>query len=699
MILSIGMIVKNEEKYLLRCLTAIESILKNTDCELIIADTGSTDNTIEIARKFTDKVYTYEWQDDFAAARNFVIDKSKGEWIMSLDADEIFEDTTDIVSFFNTGDYKRYKSASYGLVNFNSVATAHDYAVIDIVRLVRRTSKTRYINRIHENILYEGPTKALSSKAIHYGYADDQTDKLRQKSENYRAMLLEELQRNPNNVKALFDISNTYAILSDYGPALEYCDRALENVRDDDRLKVSLYAAKASIYNNLKNGEKLSEVAEEYFNINKPEIATDLEMYFYQGSGAYRLEDFSKVIKSIPKYIELYEKYKNGKLNTPDALDHAVNFTNETSLRYAFLYLVNSYIAIGDHASAQNNIAAIDIRECLDDERYMTFRLQQELALMSLRQDFTRAALLYEQLDDKNLAVFQELLETGLSDNALRHSIMKGFADTAIKRNNYFELMAIRYAYDSGTLVPGAVEAFISEVKSWESLYADVIYIALSTGAVKALADRLDPSELYDYFFTSRYLHYSDLIGLAARAAGIYTDDQDAMILSWLSALTLWALLSNQLDKEQVYDMFCLYSKSAYNYLKAIVKEDLLTDENITSIPRQLRPGYYCYMAAEAISRGQETDAVKYLRCVIQSFPEFINVVETLLTRLQAQKPPKKSEFEMYAIQLKQNIRTLIDNNKLKEAGDILNSLGQLCPNDAEIPVLRARINSKAGVS
>ena len=79
MVLSIGMIVKNEEKYLERCLNGIKPILDNVDSELIITDTGSTDNTIEIAKKFTDKVFCFDWCDDFAAARNFGLKEAKGE--------------------------------------------------------------------------------------------------------------------------------------------------------------------------------------------------------------------------------------------------------------------------------------------------------------------------------------------------------------------------------------------------------------------------------------------------------------------------------------------------------------------------------------------------------------------------------------------------------------------------------------------
>ena len=76
--LSIGMIVKNEEKYLDRCLAAIQPILDSIISELIIADTGSTDSTVEIAKKYTDNVFHFEWINDFAASINSTLDRAKG---------------------------------------------------------------------------------------------------------------------------------------------------------------------------------------------------------------------------------------------------------------------------------------------------------------------------------------------------------------------------------------------------------------------------------------------------------------------------------------------------------------------------------------------------------------------------------------------------------------------------------------------
>jgi glycosyltransferase involved in cell wall biosynthesis len=84
------MIVKNEEKHLERCLKSCEGIFE----EIIIVDTGSTDKTKEIARKFTDKVYDFEWIEDFAAARNFAFSKAKSDYMMWLDADDVIPENT-----------------------------------------------------------------------------------------------------------------------------------------------------------------------------------------------------------------------------------------------------------------------------------------------------------------------------------------------------------------------------------------------------------------------------------------------------------------------------------------------------------------------------------------------------------------------------------------------------------------------------
>jgi len=85
---SLCMIVKDEEPVLARCIQSVHGIFD----EIIIVDTGSTDNTKQIARQFTKRIYNFEWVDDFAKARNFSFSKSTKDFIMWLDADDIITD-------------------------------------------------------------------------------------------------------------------------------------------------------------------------------------------------------------------------------------------------------------------------------------------------------------------------------------------------------------------------------------------------------------------------------------------------------------------------------------------------------------------------------------------------------------------------------------------------------------------------------
>ncbi|MBR6222496.1 MAG: glycosyltransferase family 2 protein [Lachnospiraceae bacterium] len=120
--ISLCMIVKNEERILSRCLDSIADIMD----EIIIVDTGSTDKTKEIAARYTDKIYDFEWIDDFAAARNFSFSKATMDYIYTADADEILDEVN----------RERFKTLK-----------AHLLPEIDIVQM-------KYCNQLEYNTTY-----------------------------------------------------------------------------------------------------------------------------------------------------------------------------------------------------------------------------------------------------------------------------------------------------------------------------------------------------------------------------------------------------------------------------------------------------------------------------------------------------------------------------------------------------------------
>ena len=92
--ISLCMIVRDEERVLERCLSSIADLVD----EIVIVDTGSTDRTKEIAKKFTDQIYDFQWVDDFSKARNFAFSHATMDYIMTMDADEVLE-SSDVKHF------------------------------------------------------------------------------------------------------------------------------------------------------------------------------------------------------------------------------------------------------------------------------------------------------------------------------------------------------------------------------------------------------------------------------------------------------------------------------------------------------------------------------------------------------------------------------------------------------------------------
>jgi glycosyltransferase involved in cell wall biosynthesis len=82
--ISACLIVKDEERHLDRCLSSLQGIVD----EIVVVDTGSTDGTLEIAQSHGAVIGSFDWCDDFSAARNASLDLATGDWVLWIDADE-----------------------------------------------------------------------------------------------------------------------------------------------------------------------------------------------------------------------------------------------------------------------------------------------------------------------------------------------------------------------------------------------------------------------------------------------------------------------------------------------------------------------------------------------------------------------------------------------------------------------------------
>lgn len=142
------MIVKNEEKLLARCLDSIKDLMD----EIIIVDTGSTDSTKEIASRYTDKIFDYQWDDDFSAPRNYSFSLATMDYIYCPDADEYL----DSENFHQLKLLKQYLNPNVEIVQMMYNTISED-TVLNIKKeyrpkLFKRVRNFTWIDPIHETV-------------------------------------------------------------------------------------------------------------------------------------------------------------------------------------------------------------------------------------------------------------------------------------------------------------------------------------------------------------------------------------------------------------------------------------------------------------------------------------------------------------------------------------------------------------------
>jgi len=199
--ISLCMIVKNEEKNIGRCLKSVAGVVD----EIIVLDTGSTDNTCQIAKEFGARVNSFLWNDNFSDARNASLEMATGDWILFLDADEELRMTSrdSLEKLLSNNAVEGYfiKIINY-LGNEGWVEVCPDL----VFRLFRNKRDYRFRGAIHEQIadvILEKNNQAVYRVAedisiIHYGYLDRQIKEKDKKNRNLQ-IIQKELATNPEN--------------------------------------------------------------------------------------------------------------------------------------------------------------------------------------------------------------------------------------------------------------------------------------------------------------------------------------------------------------------------------------------------------------------------------------------------------------------------------------------------------------------
>lgn len=163
--LSVTIITLNEERNIERCINSLKGLAD----EIVLVDSGSTDRTTEIAKSLGAKVFFREF-DDYSSQKNFAVGKAKGNWIFSIDADEVVspELAKDLKIAVKAEDINGYLIPRRNFILGAEIK--HTRFSPDKHVWLWRGDKGKWVGKVHEEVLVDGWTRELRGAKIHYQY-------------------------------------------------------------------------------------------------------------------------------------------------------------------------------------------------------------------------------------------------------------------------------------------------------------------------------------------------------------------------------------------------------------------------------------------------------------------------------------------------------------------------------------------------
>lgn len=324
--LSVCLIVKNEELNLRYCLESIKDIAG----EIIIVDTGSTDSTIEIAKDFTSKIINFKWNDNFSDARNESIKEASGDWILFLDADERI-DKDDCISL-----QKLLSSTNFNAIYFrlNNYSNGKFISSSSVLRAFTNNKKLKFQGKIHEQI--RPSVETIYGKDVFY-YSDikilHHTNSDRSKQNDRNLKLLFTYPNEDKNSYYYYSLANQYYISGLYNLSISNYKKALQM----NDFKVTSHHAPYLIINLMKNLLKCENFAEliNVFDKYISDFEDFKDMYFLSALAFIEIGKTRFALKNLYKYKSItFDNLKYPKNNFEDNynLDNLLQALHSTNI-------------------------------------------------------------------------------------------------------------------------------------------------------------------------------------------------------------------------------------------------------------------------------------------------------------------------------------------------------------------------------
>ncbi|PRP52880.1 glycosyltransferase [Bacillus halotolerans] len=294
--LSVCMIVKNEERHIVRCLESVQHIAD----EIIVVDTGSNDQTVEICRSFHAQVYHHQWTQDYSQARNISLQHAKGEWILILDADEELDVDTGSLLRSLLNDCRQ--SLGYvNVINYTGKQWDENEAFEQMqIRLIRNQRKITFKGRICEKPVGEEARGAFSLPCVihHYGYLEQEA---KCKHKRNLSILNTELLTSYDDPLLIYQKAAEYDRGGEQSKAIRLAMKCINECNSKKQMPPAvLYYIKFKLFIDFERYEEAERDIDEALR-HYPDYST---LYYYKGIMKYQLKKVREAIAAFESCLQ-----------------------------------------------------------------------------------------------------------------------------------------------------------------------------------------------------------------------------------------------------------------------------------------------------------------------------------------------------------------------------------------------------------
>ncbi|MBN1044484.1 MULTISPECIES: glycosyltransferase family 2 protein [unclassified Clostridium] len=660
--LSIAMIVKDEEKNIERTLIPLKKLNNYVDTEIVIIDTGSTDETVTIAKKYTNKIYFHKWNDNFAEMRNLSISYCNGDWILIIDADEVLYDIEELGTLMSNNQINKFNSLFIKLINFNnSIENSIENGIISPLIRIFKNGSISYKGIIHEQVVNKEPIATTDIRFIHYGYNNNDYELMEYKFKRNLTLLLKQLEEEPQNIYTNFQIASSYMMHKEPILALKYIKISYINVPKHDIAKYLYVLDKyCFILYSLKKYEELVVIGKELIKYCDDFI----DGYFYLGEAHNNLKNYKLSIENFEKYIDLHNKLKKRyNMSNKFMTINTMNFKERVLFN-----LASCHFYIKDYKTALNLILKIEDENFLKENFLLIFRIVLDGKI------WNKFNVLSDFIDKHNYGKILICLHKDMMKEDLL-----ALDNVTISTNLAMMVEIVKYFKENGNINSNYLEFIKDDLRENEILNSIYVYYALKYN-IKEIKYFIkygrDKMEEILVGLCSTFYDFNNILEKGLNEFNEYTLYDKSIKTTIQKAL----LLSGNLPEHKKKKIFLDYiSDKYYCIIKTYNKEDvseiswLLSSEEefILKFKNTL---YYKY-----------EDTLEYLRAIKKSLnieKSYSDYIKILSKEIEE---PIKKELKLMLPQLILSVENLINSERYQEAYNTIEETLKLIKFDFDI--------------